>query len=422
MRQLPLPPGPAAGPLAQTVALHRDPLGALRAAQARHGEVFTLRLATARPVVVVAARGEVEGLLHADPGAALAGSARRRILPFASPRSIFGGDGAVHDAARGRLAALFEPASLERQGAAMAAIAERHAAAWPRGRPFGLLHRMRALVDEVFVRLLLGVGDDRRAGALVAALRRTLWTPGNPPLSVPGEGNGLAGAAVRRLFERRSAALVRLIAEEVDVRRCGEPGDQDVIGRIVQADPSRPGEDVADELLVLLAEAQEPPAAALTWLLDRLAREPPLRARFADGAPVDRDRVVRETLRLNPPAIAALRRLAAAREVGGHRLPAGVVVMVPIPLLHRDPRAWAEPDAFRPDRWRAGEASRSVFLPFGDGVRRCLGEHMARACFDRLVPAILRRAELRAVWPRPERMVLRGTSLVPQRSGLVTLR
>jgi cytochrome P450 len=304
----------------------------------------------------------------------------------------------------------------------MAAIAERHAAAWPRGRPFGLLHRLRALVDEVFVRLLLGVEDDRRAGAFVAALRRTLWTPGNPPLGIPGEGNGLAGAAVTLLFERRAAPLVRLLAEEVDARRAGGPGDEDIIGRIANADSFRPGEDVADELLVLLAAAQEPPAAALTWLLDRLAREPALHERFRDGAPADRDRVVRETLRLNPPAIAALRRLAAAREVGGHRLPAGVVAMVPIPLLHRDPRAWAEPDEFRPDRWRAGEASRSVFLPFGDGARRCLGEHLARAYFDRLVPAILRGAELRALWPRPERMVLRGTTLVPQRSGLVTLR
>jgi cytochrome P450 len=91
-----LPPGPSTGPLAQTIAFQRDPLGVLRAARARYGDVFTMRLATARPVVVVAAPAEVAPLLES----AGAGSARRAILPLASPRSAFGADGAAHAAAR----------------------------------------------------------------------------------------------------------------------------------------------------------------------------------------------------------------------------------------------------------------------------------------------------------------------------------
>jgi cytochrome P450 len=98
--------------------------------------------------------------------------------------------------------------------------------------------------------------------------------------------------------------------------------------------------------------------------------------------------------------------------------------MLPIPLLHRDPRAYAAPDAFRPERWSVGAVPEGAYLPFGDGARRCLGEHLALAYFDAIVPAILRTVRLRAVWPRPERMVLRGTILVPHRSGLAvaTLR
>jgi cytochrome P450 len=93
---------------------------------------------------------------------------------------------------------------------------------------------------------------------------------------------------------------------------------------------------------------------------------------------------------------------------------------VPIPLLHRDPRAFAQPDAFRPERWRDSAAA-GAFLPFGDGARRCLGEHLAGAYFDAIVPAILRRVRLRALWPRPERMVVRGTILVPHRSTPVVV-
>ena len=412
MRATALPPGPTTGPLAQTVAFHRDPLRVLRAAQERHGDVFTLRLATARPLVVVAAPEEIRPLLHADPGAARAGAGRRTILPLASPRSVFGGDDGRHAAARAPVAGLFAPDAVAAHADAMAEIAERHAASWPRGRVFRLLPGIRSLVDDVFVRLFLGVSDDARAGALVTALRRMLWTLGNPPLGVPGEGDGLMGVVARRAFDRRHAPLTRLLADEVERRRADPPDD--LLGRILRAEPRREGEDVADELLVLLAAAQEPPAVALTRLLDRLARGGDALAERYVNDDRERDAIVRETLRLHPPAVAGLRRLSEPRVVAGRRLPAGVVTLVPIPLVHRDPRAFAEPDAFRPERWADGAAA-AAFLPFGDGARRCLGEHLAHAYLAAIVPAILRRVRLRAVWPAPERMVVRGTILVPHR-------
>jgi cytochrome P450 family 135 len=243
-----------------------------------------------------------------------------------------------------------------------------------------------------------------------------LWTPGNPPLSVPGEGDGLVGVVARRAFDRRHAPLSRLVAAEVERRR-GHPAD-DLPGAILRADPRRDAADVAEELLVLLAAAQEPPAVALTRLLDRLARGgDALIERYA-GDDAERDAIVRETLRLTPPAVGGLRRLAEPRAVAGHRLPTGLVTMVPIPLVHRDPRAFPEPDAFRPERRSDGEdgAAAAAFLPFGDGGRRCLGEHVAHAHFAAIVPAILRRVRLRALWPATERMVVRGTTLVPHRS------
>jgi cytochrome P450 len=401
MRATALPPGPTAGPLAGTLAFHRDPLGVLRCARARHGDVFTMRLLTARPVVVVAAPDAVGALLEAGH----AGAARSTILPFASPRSAFGGDGARHAAARGSIAAAFTPAAVERHREAMGAIAERHAVGWPRGRPFPLLPRVRTLVDDVFVRLLLRVDDDARAAALVAALRRMLWTPGNPPLTVPGEGDGLMGAFGRRVFDRRHAPLTRLLAEEVERRRAA-PGD-DVLGLALRAGPSRSGAEIADELLVLLAAAQEPAAVAVTRVLDRLARSDELAARYA----AEGSAIVAETLRLHPAAVAGLRRLDAPRTIAGHPLPAGVVTMAPIPLLHRDPRVFPDPDAFR-----LGRPLGTAYLPFGAGARRCLGEALAHVYFAAIVPAVLRRVRLRSLWPTPERMVLRGTILVPHRS------
>ncbi|MEA2254624.1 MAG: cytochrome family [Solirubrobacteraceae bacterium] len=413
--------GPSLGPLAQTVAFHRDPLGVLRRARARHGDLFTLRLATVRPIFVVADLDDIEALLAADPRAARAGEARREMLPMASPRSIFGSDGARHAAARRRVAAVFEPDAVERRANAIAAIAARHVDSWPRTRPMRLLPRMRAVVDEVFVRILLGVADGARARAIAAAIRRMLWTPGNPPLTLPGEGDGLLGAAGARLFERRQAPLARLLVEEIDARRRthvdGEPDD--ILERMLADEPSLPAEALVDELLALVMAAQEPAAAALTWVLERLARQPELAAPFAaPGTDPARRAIVLETLRLRPAAIAALRRLTTPRVVAGRRLPAGSLTMVPIPLVHRDPRVYPDPDDFRPERWRDA-APGAAYLPFGGGARRCLGEALAWTYFASIVPAVVRRVRLRPAWPRPERMVLRGTILVPHRSALV---
>jgi cytochrome P450 family 135 len=399
-RQPALPDGPSTGVLAQTIALHRDPLGTLHRAQARFGDVFTLRLTTVRPLVVVASAVEVGPLLSADPQTARAGEARREMLPMASPRSIFGSDGAQHDAARRRIAGLFAPEAVARRADPIAWLAAEHAARWPRRRPFRLLPRLRALVDEVFVRELLGIRDRERGRAAAAAIQRMLWSPGNPPLSVPGEGDGVLGAAGAALFTRRRAPLARLLAQEIDDRRARvEPGD-DVLGCMLSTEPAQPTAAMVDELLALLMAAQEPAAAALSWLLERVAREPGL-ARTFGAEPHARTAAVDDTLRVRPAAIAALRRLSAPATMAGHDLPAGVTVMLPIVLLQRDGR---------------------TFMPFGGGGRRCLGEALFRTYVDAIVPTVLRSLRLSPAWPAPERMVLRGTILVPHRGALMVAR
>src|SRR4051812_40555849 len=181
-----VPPGPTEGRLTQTVAFHRDPLAFLRRQQERFGDVFSVRLATTGPVVVVAGARLAAGIPEADPATAHAGEARRGVLPMASPRSAFGSDRAEHERARGRLADLFEPRVVGARAsaiAAIAAIAAEHVVRWPRGRPLRALPRMRAIADEVFVREVLGVRG-ARAAELAGAMGSLLWTPGNPPTTI----------------------------------------------------------------------------------------------------------------------------------------------------------------------------------------------------------------------------------------------
>jgi cytochrome P450 len=419
-----LPPGPESGVLAQTVAFHRDPLAFLQGAQAEFGDVFTLRMLTARPLLVVADPEAIPTLLEADPERAAAGSGRRMPLPFASTRSAFGGDGEAHRAARERLEPVMSAEAVDRHRPEMERIAARHAADFPTEHPFQLLPRMRAITDEIFVRLLLGVRDDRIAAELIAAIRAMLWTPGNPPLTLPGKGDGAFGELGQLIFERRQAPVARQLARAVEARRAeGDRGEEDVLGRMVAAEPPLRMEEMVEELMSLLMAAQEPPSIALTWLLDRLGRDPLLADRYAaDPRGELADRVVRETLRLRPPAAGVLRRLRQPMRIRGWDLPAGVNLLVSSVLAHHDPRLFPQPERFRPQRWETGEAAEQGYFPFGGGARRCIGEPLARAEIETVVPAVVATVRLDPLAAEPEPMVQRATVLVPRQSLLVRRR
>jgi cytochrome P450 len=411
-----LPPGPARSPLVQTVAYHRDPLGLLRRARARHGSVFALRLAGKGPLVIVADPAAVDGLLDSDPERAAAGAARRFILPAASPASPFGADGDAHRAVRAVMEPAFAPEALAAREHELAAVAAAHVEGWPAGRPFRLLPRMRTIAAEAFVRVVLRIADPARRDALVLAVRRMLLTPGNPPVGVPGPQDGPAGRAVTALLRRRMAPVLALVADEARRRHAAaDPGD-DLLGRLVAAGTTP--EHAADRLLVVLAAAQEPGAIALTNVVYELARHPGLQDRFLEQ-PDARGALVDEALRLRPAASAALRELRRDERVDGHLLPAGADVAVPSPLLHRDPRSWRDPDAFDAARFAAGPPPGAPFFPFGGGARRCIGEPLARAELRAVLPVLLERRRFAPAWPREERMVVRGTVLVPHRSALV---
>jgi cytochrome P450 len=117
-----------------------------------------------------------------------------------------------------------------------------------------------------------------------------------------------------------------------------------------------------------------------------------------------------------------VRRLIVPMDVAGHHLPPGVIATIPTVLVHRDPRAFPDPDAFRPERFLSSTAADAPHLPFGGGARRCLGEPLALVAIGSALPAILRQVDVRPISREPERMVVRGTVAAPHRGALAVAR
>jgi cytochrome P450 len=211
---------------------------------------------------------------------------------------------------------------------------------------------------------------------------------------------------------------------EIEARRAGGDDGSDLIGRLLAVEPPLRMDEMLDELVTLLMPAHESGPAGLTWVLDRLARDPEAAEHFASSADGDprRDALVHETLRLRPAVHSVMRRVIEPMEIMGHRLPPGVIATIPTVLVHRNTRAYPDPDIFRPERFLAGPAVDAPYLPFGGGARRCLGEPLALTAMNSVLPAILRRLRLRPLSAQPERMVARGTAAVPHRGALMTAR
>ena len=177
--------------------------------------------------------------------------------------------------------------------------------------------------------------------------------------------------------------------------------------------------------MTLLVAGHETTATALAWTLERITRTPHVLSRLYDEGGADDvdyiDAVCKEALRLRPVVPAAARELQAPMTLGGIDLPAGAIIAPSILLMHRREDIYPEPLAFRPERFLERPAGTYEWIPFGGGVRRCLGASFALFEMRAVLQAILQGARLSPTTDRAEGVRRRLVTFVPSRRGRVTL-
>ena len=109
-----------------------------------------------------------------------------------------------------------------------------------------------------------------------------LLTPRNPPVSLPGKGDGLMGQLGDGLFQRRRRPVAELLGRALEERRA-DPEGMDILGCMVRAEPHLEPPEIVDELMSTLMAAQEPPSLGLSWILDRLSRHPGAAEQFLEA-------------------------------------------------------------------------------------------------------------------------------------------
>ncbi len=233
-------------------------------------------------------------------------------------------------------------------------------------------------------------------------------------------------------LQRRLREADELLYAEIARRRGEEDLEErsDVLSLLMRArdedGQAMTDVELRDELMTMLAAGHETTATALASSFDLLLRNPVALSRLREELATDDDdyldAVVTETLRLRPVIDAAERTLTKPREIAGYRLPAGIRVYPGILLVHRREDLYPEPDRFRPERFLEDGAESYAWLPFGGGIRRCIGAALAQAEMAEVIRVVLSRVELRPVRPEPDPVVLRGITLAPRHGTPVAVR
>ena len=399
-------------------------------AQRRFGDVWQLRVPTRREGFVVTCHPDhLESLLKAKPADAPSLTGESPLRPILGPGSVLTSVGDRHMRQRKLLLPPFHGEAVARYVEMIAEVAEREIDRWPIGEPFGLAARMQAVTLEVIMRGIFGIQGAPPAGSPEHRMRQTIrWllAASTHPLYQLIELRNAGSREPRGVLRRLLAILDRHIYAVIGQRRSrGEQAGGDVLSLLLGArdEAGRPLTDpeLRDELMSLVLAGHETTANSLAWAFERLLRTPPayqrLRELVRSGEPGGADYVeatIHETMRNRPVIPMIVRMVKRPWRFGDYVLAAGTPVGVSIIALHHREDVYREPRAFLPERFLQIKPGTYTWIPFGGGIRRCLGASLAMAEQRVVLAAIARRTDLAAPDLTPEAPRMRNVTMIPR--------
>jgi cytochrome P450 family 135 len=424
-------PGSKAPSFVQAARYVRDPLGFLVRYRERYGDVFSVRFPFFGRIVYVADPQLVKDVFTGSPAVFHAGEANATMLePALGPNSVLTLDDEPHLRQRKLLLPPFHGERVRRYGELIEAATRRDMETWPVGEPFALRAHTQRITLEVILQAVFGIRDEariERAARLIDAFSERVTTIVRFPLLRRDLGPG----SPWRRFVRAREALDAFIYEEVALRRAEAESEErdDVLSLLLRArhEDGSPMSDaeLRDELVTVVGAGHETTATGLAWAMERLLRNPQalgrLRESLARGHGDYLEATVKETLRARPVIIDVARRLTAPATIGGHRLPAGSFVVPAIAAVHLREDLYPDPQQFRPERFLEGKADTYAWIPFGGGIRRCVGAAFAEFEMRIILREFVTRATLRAADPAPEKVKVRNITLAPEHGTRVVL-
>jgi cytochrome P450 len=413
----------------QTLAMRTRQRPFFERARRRYGPLFTVRVHGLGPTVGVADPQLIKQTFKADPTVLHAGTASplRELL---GDNSLLGIDEAQHMEQRKLLLPPFKGQRMKQYEPIIAEIAAEDIERWPQQTEFGVARAMQRITLRAILRAVFGA-----EGARLHALEQLLpsWSDLGARVALAPElrvdfGPWSPWARFKKLRARIDAILDELIELARTDPRLGSRVD--VLALMVQArhEDATPmsGAEIRDELVTMLVAGHETTAHSLSWAVERLRRHPPILQRLVaevdEGGSALREATIREVLRSRPVVSFAGRYARKPFELGEYRLPVGTRILLAAILTHYDPDLFPHPERFDPERFVNVTPDTYSWIPFGGGIRRCIGASFAQMEMDVVLRVLLERVELMPTEEPPEAPAFRGVVWAPARGGRLVMR
>jgi len=420
--------------VAQTLAWVSKPIEFMDRCRARLGDNFSVMFVGFETPMVLISDPEAIAAVFKGASNGLPPGRSLTLEPIVGRRSVLLLEGREHLSRRKLMLPPFHGERMRAYEDTVREAIDREIESWPIGEPFAIHPRMQAVTLEVILRAVFGVSDPERRAALSELLGTLLDETSGPGLQLrfllSRRTSRVADPLVelKRSLERVYALLDLEIEERRSDPRLAER--EDILSMLVAArfEDGEPIDDaeIRDQLITLLLAGHETTATALAWSFDLLLRNRSVLDRLREEiAAAESDAYLRatitEALRLRPVIPLAGRRLADDLEVGDLRLPAGTDVSPAIWLTHTRADLYPDPLAFRPERFLDAGPETYGWIPFGGGIRRCLGAAFAEFEMRIVLGEVLARCELTGARSRPERIARRNITFSPRRGTPVVL-
>lgn len=427
-----LPPGPRFAAW-QTFNWVTRPYEFLDECAARYGDPFTVDLAGIGKVVMVSHPDAIKDIFLGNADQLRAGAGNHFLRPVLGDHSILVMDGAPHKRHRQLIAPAFHGERMRAYGDVILRNAREHLTTWKAGETLSVHPTMQGITLDVILHAVFGVGDHPDFQRYRRLLGEALDAMGSATLFVKLLQTDLGPLSPWGRYQRAARQLDEMLNAEFARRRAeGLAERQDILSMMMGArdDAGEPmtDQELREEAFTLLAAGHDTTATALAWaihwihatpgvlekLRDELASlgESPAPEAVARNAYLDA--VCQETLRIYPVVPIVARRVMSPYSVMGHEVPVGCSVAPCIYLTHRRPDLYPQPTVFRPERFLERKLSPYEHLPFGGGIRRCIGSAFALYEIKLVLAEIVRRFDLTLAGDGEPRAVRRSVTLAPR--------
>jgi cytochrome P450 len=425
------PPGPWLPAPVQAARFLRSPLDFYVGLNRKYGDIYRVSRPLLGEVVHLASPQLIKTAFTSPPTQVHAGEANERLLePVFGPSSVMTLDEGLHMRQRKLLLPAFHGEQVQRYGEVMRQVATQEMQSWPVGEPFKLHHYTHRIALGVILQCIFGVRGATRLERVAHLIEKVLG-PANVVMVMPALRRNLGPLSPWARFLRARNALDEFIFEEIEIHRsmAGEVEGNSVLDMLLEArdedgNPMTQSE-LRDELMTMIGAGSGTTATMMAWTMERVLRSPrvlaKLRETLADGDQEYLGATIKETLRMRPVIPEVMRKLAEPLEIGGYELEAGMRVGPAIAAMHYREDLFPEPYEFRPERFIEEKADNYAWIPFGGGVRRCIGAAFADFEMRNVLSTFIERAELSVPDPAPERVAFKEASLCPAKGTLVTL-